>query len=118
MKLTFNSLEELYEFADSTRNLPKSVTKLGVVIDPRGLLLALSKIATTGGKVQAIKLYRNLTGQGLKDSKLAIETVAPWVTESRASIPPHYFNDDVPFSSQFPNPADSYYGEDEDGIPF
>lgn len=74
MELKFNSVEKVMEFADTLRR--HAVTEPGVVrpghIDPAGLVESLASIAR-GNKIQAIKVYRAVTGQGLRESMEAVE---------------------------------------------
>ena len=75
MELKFNTVEEVLEFADTLRR--HAVTEPGVVrpgsIDPAAFVEHLGRIAGRADKIAAIKLYRAVTGQGLRESKEAVE---------------------------------------------
>ena len=76
MEFKFNSIEEVLQFAVQVNRAavvaPGAVTPSGT--DPAALVKHLARIAERADKIAAIKVYRAVTGKGLKDSKEAIET--------------------------------------------
>jgi hypothetical protein len=82
MQITFNSLEEVFNFVDRVRpTVGGYVETPGECrpghIDPVELARILGSMLRVAGpkgsKIHAIKVYRAVTGQGLKESKDAIE---------------------------------------------
>lgn len=75
MEFKFNSIEEVLTFAAQVNRAavvaPGQVTPAG--IDPAGLVDNLARVASGSGKIAAIKIYRAVTGQGLVESKAAVE---------------------------------------------
>lgn len=75
MEFKFDSIEEVLKFArDVNRHAviaPGAVTPAGV--DPIALVDHLARVADHADKIAAVKIYRAVTGEGLKTSKEAIE---------------------------------------------
>ncbi len=73
MEIKFNSVEEVLEFADRFR-LPART------IEHEEVARSIARIAEGAGreKIPAIKLYRAVTGEGLRESKAAIERYHPF----------------------------------------
>lgn len=80
MKIEFNSVEEVLEFADRFRpsTVVGQLTPKG--FDPTEVARCLGRVAEDGrrAKIPAIRIYRALTGESLIDSKAAIERFRPF----------------------------------------
>ena len=76
MKLEFDSVEEVLAFVDRLR--PASIPRVLQPgnIDPQELARSLAEVGK-GHKIQAIKIYRAVTGGYLKESKDAVERFWP-----------------------------------------
>lgn len=79
MKLEFDSLDEVLEFADRVRGQDevKQPETLSVYLKDQTALANDIQQIHKGNKIAAIKLFRAITGEGLKDSKDAIDRV--WI---------------------------------------
>lgn len=77
MKLEFDSLDEVLEFADRVRGQDevKQPETLSVYLKDQTALARDIEQVHRGNKICAIKLFRAITGEGLKDSKDAIDRV-------------------------------------------
>jgi ribosomal protein L7/L12 len=82
MEFKFNNIEEVLDFATTIRRAASyeqgQLNPKG--IDPAELSRSIARIAIDGNrsKIQAIKLYRAVTGLGLRESKEAIERNYPF----------------------------------------
>jgi len=73
MKLEFDSIEEVKAFVVNLGGVNTATFK-----HPGDVALTLAKLANEGmrgGKIQAIKIFRAVTGHDLKASKVAIDNV-------------------------------------------
>lgn len=74
-----NARSEKYTAQDELRKLKEQTA---FAVNPKTKLDALIDAVSRGEKIQAIKLYREMTGEGLKESKDKLETIpaAAWAT--------------------------------------
>ena len=82
MEINFDNVGEFAEFMDLMEKVrePKIITKTvhetggrRYGYDNEDLAVMIAKINTHSDKIQAIKLFREVTGLGLKESKEAID---------------------------------------------